>query len=52
MEKIITIQYNLKTYNPTNIQRIITKGVQTFVLLSNKGLELTTQNGKTLVYGK
>lgn len=50
MEKIITIQYNLKTYNPTTVQRIIS--VQKFVLLSNKKLQLKTQNGKTLVYGK
>jgi len=52
MQKIITITINSKTYNPTNVQKIISQGVQSFVLLSNIGSELLTQNGKTLVYGK
>jgi len=49
MEKIITIQYNLKTYNPTNIQRIISRADN--ALLSNKNFKLLSQKGKTLVYG-
>ena len=69
MEKIITIQYTNKTYNPTEtasqtslltnnvayrpnlIERII-KNNETYFLLSNLGLHLTTQKGDNLVYGK
>lgn len=51
MEKIITIQYNTKIYNPNDNQAIISGYIKN-VLLSNKNEKLISQKGKYLIYGK
>lgn len=68
MEKIITIQYNSKTYSPSEVQKqttlvgsnvaytpnLVEKLIESFdgYLLSNLNSILTTQKGDFLVYGK
>lgn len=68
MEKIITIQYNSKTYSPSEVQKqttlvgsniayspnLVERIIESWdgYLLSNLNDILTTQNGSYLVYGK
>lgn len=68
MEKIITIQYNSKTYSPSEVAKqtsiesnniayspnLVERIIESWdgYLLSNLNDILTTQNGSYLVYGK